>query len=212
MASGGANFSYDWLFNNTPITNAKSQTYIARITGNYSVQVSDSFGCSTLSGDLMILARPAPVKPTITQTLDTLTSSLANNYQWFLNGNQILGANARFYVANQSGRYIVVVADSFNCRSTSDPYQYINIGFDEGKVFSVNVFPNPASKHLTISYNAHLMNELTMKLFTMDGKLIYSDLVRNNSTLILAQISSGIYILELSNSQVKIHKRLILTD
>jgi len=38
--------SYQWLYNNSPISGATSDTYIASANGNYSLQVTNSAGCS----------------------------------------------------------------------------------------------------------------------------------------------------------------------
>ena len=44
-----------WYFNNNPITGANSSIYIASANGNYQVQVSDSFGCVSLSNKVQVL-------------------------------------------------------------------------------------------------------------------------------------------------------------
>ncbi|MEJ5166154.1 MAG: trypsin-like peptidase domain-containing protein [Thermoanaerobaculia bacterium] len=44
------------------------------------------------------------------------------NYQWYLNGEAILGANSYEYQASQSGNYTVSYTNIYGCTSTSDPF------------------------------------------------------------------------------------------
>ncbi len=46
--------SYQWFFNNSLIAGASSATYIANQSGNYSVQVTDSNGCTAFSNQTTI--------------------------------------------------------------------------------------------------------------------------------------------------------------
>jgi hypothetical protein len=49
-ATTGTNFTYQWFKNGAAINGATSSKYTANTAGRYTVRVSNSFGCSTLSG------------------------------------------------------------------------------------------------------------------------------------------------------------------
>jgi len=46
---------YQWYFNGFPVFGAMDSFYVALSAGTYSVQVTDSLGCSAISGGLIIL-------------------------------------------------------------------------------------------------------------------------------------------------------------
>ncbi len=60
-------------------------------------------------------------KPIITQVNDsTLSSSIANNYQWLVNDTTINGANNQTYIAKRNALYKVVTTNG-SCTISSDP-------------------------------------------------------------------------------------------
>jgi hypothetical protein len=46
--------SYQWFFNGSPIVGATDSFYVATQPGNYSVQITDSFGCNRLSNGVFV--------------------------------------------------------------------------------------------------------------------------------------------------------------
>lgn len=46
----------------------------------------------------------------------------AASYQWFFNGDLIVGANGQTYNADEGGTYTCVVVNNFGCESTSEPF------------------------------------------------------------------------------------------
>jgi len=80
-------------------------------------QTSSTFGVSSPNDCSNLICIGAYFKepysltaPTINQVLDTLSSTIANSYQWALNGVAINGANSQTYVVNASGNYSVIVS------------------------------------------------------------------------------------------------------
>lgn len=59
----------------------------------------------------------APPIPTITSEGNKLISSSAASYQWYFNGQKILGANADTCVAGQPGVYLVRTTDATGCEA-----------------------------------------------------------------------------------------------
>ncbi|MFN5983521.1 MAG: FG-GAP-like repeat-containing protein, partial [Fluviicola sp.] len=68
-ANSGAGLSYQWQLNGSNISGETSLTYSANSTGNYSVVVTNSNGCSTTSSNLSVTVNPIP-----SITLGTLTN------------------------------------------------------------------------------------------------------------------------------------------
>ncbi|MCH2197343.1 MAG: T9SS type A sorting domain-containing protein [Flavobacteriales bacterium] len=53
--TASAGESYQWYINGTPIDGATDQSYTAETTGNYSVEVTNIYGCSTISEEVDVI-------------------------------------------------------------------------------------------------------------------------------------------------------------
>ena len=104
--------TYQWMLDGINIPGANSQTYNATEGGVYSV-TAVSGNCVSTSLDFNIIE----IVPTITSagneviicpggSID-LTSSIADSYQWSLNGVDIPGATSQTYTATLAGAYAV---------------------------------------------------------------------------------------------------------
>jgi len=116
--------TYQWAIDGVIITGATNQIYTATVGGSYTVTVSLGVCTDITSLEFVI----TEIVPTITgsggattlcpgNTLN-LTSSLADSYQWALNGINIPGATNQIYNATQEGIYTVTTVLG-SCTSTS---------------------------------------------------------------------------------------------
>ncbi|SMC68192.1 T9SS type A sorting domain-containing protein [Moheibacter sediminis] len=120
--------TYQWLDcsnENGPIAGATSQTFNPTQSGSYSVQITDTFGCVSISDcfDFCIAAEVS-----VAQQGTTLTASYSGNdgsYQWIncTNNEEIQGANLPQFIAVESGNYKVRVSDAFGCETFSECVQ-----------------------------------------------------------------------------------------
>lgn len=98
--------SYQWLLNGAPISNATSNVYIAAVSGNYQVQVTDTNGCKALSNVIPV---------SVTGITDVVNASVLNVYPnplergiWTLECNkEMLGKTLEVFDA--SGRIVYQV-------------------------------------------------------------------------------------------------------
>jgi len=131
--------SYQWKLNGSIIVGANDTVYNAKLPGNYTVAVTNSTLCTTLSNGINITVYP---RPPAYITYNTSLSFCAGDtvvlqanagtgliYQWLLNGT-MLPNNGMIYVADSSGYYTLQVANTYNCMSTSAPV-------------NVTVYPTP---------------------------------------------------------------------
>lgn len=83
------------------------------------------------------------------------------------------------------------------------------LAVEENDVLNLSVFPNPFTDVVNI-VGINVTQNVSFKLFSVDGKVIYNGEVENNQ-IILNHISSGIYMLQLSSDEksetMKIIKR-----
>jgi hypothetical protein len=131
-ANTGANLSYQWELNGTPISGATSATHSAVSNGSYTVTVtSTATGCSKVSNSVPVTVHAAPnavITPVTATTFCqggnvVLNASTAGvtSYRWNLNGTPISGTAGAgtSYTATATGLYTVTVTNSNGCTATS---------------------------------------------------------------------------------------------
>ncbi len=130
-ANSGTGLTYQWQLSNVDISGATSSFYNTNASGNYTVVVTNSNGCSKTSVPVTVNVNPAP-HVTIALSGSPVscegdsvhlyantggTTGLA--YQWQNNGlNVPWGSSASYYSAS-SGTYTVIVHSVNGCYDTS---------------------------------------------------------------------------------------------
>jgi PKD repeat protein len=170
-------------------------------TGSYNVTliVSNSKGSDTLTIPNFITVLPQPAVPTITVTGDTLASSAAASYQWFLNNNPIPGATGQTYVAIASGNYKVMVTGVNGCTASSATTNIVVSGITGLSINNLDIFPQPVKNELFISCKgleqirearlADVAGRVHPLLFNKSGNYWVAD---------MAEIPAGFYLLRLT--------------
>ncbi len=179
--------------------------------GTYTASVINICGPSSASNAISITAAP-PFLPTIqVNNSCQLAAPTGNNYQWFLNGMAISGANGQFWSAQATGYYGVSMTNLAGCAGTSDPVfaeacmsNLVNVSEN----LSLVLYPNPAKDKITIEMRSlEDLRDIRLELYTFDGRSIGSvfqieRLAGNSSTEIqLPELPAGMYRYRLSSSQ-----------
>jgi hypothetical protein len=134
-----------WYRGGVVIAAATSQTYIATVSGDYTVRATPGDCTSAPSAATTVTVNSPPATPTITPdgpttfctgNSVTLTSSSAIGSQWYLDGNPIGGATNQAYTASASGSYTTTVTAS-GCSPVSSA------------ATTVTVNPTPATPTIT---------------------------------------------------------------
>lgn len=118
-----------------------------------SVVASNSRGCASPLRTVEVTVSNTLSKPIITVTAPqdsstiTLTSSIAQNYQWFNNGTAINGATGRNYNVKAAGTYTVQVSNE-GCSATSDPTVLTGDDYIGKTAQKFTLFPNPVADRL----------------------------------------------------------------
>lgn len=142
-ASSGS--SYLWN------TGATSKSIIVDKTGNYSVKVSNSNGCSSTSSSISVIASAMPDavitasgSTTITQNGSvnlSVNNVVGNQYQWFKNSTAISSATSNVYKAISGGSYTVKVTNSAGCTNISSPVVVKSILVLPSNNFQISIQP-----------------------------------------------------------------------
>jgi len=203
-ATGG--LSYSWSpaagLDNPNIANPLC---FPQTTTEYVVTVTDINNC--IDKDTVLIIVHQPIISTISVAGNQLgADSTGVNYQWYINGVAIPGANSQTYFATVSGNYTVAVTDSFGCIGLSAPYFHTVTGITGIPGNSILIYPNPANEVVNILFKGAFKS----------GLLIISDIVGNviqsstfdpmdkggNYSLSLDGLAHGFYLITIVSDNV----------
>ena len=127
LLSSSAGTTYKWMRDNNIIGDETSSTYLTNEAGSYSVEVSNSSGCTTVSSPLILTENDLPVAE-ITAASTTfcsanpveLISSAGKLYQWYNENILIVGATHSTYTATTAGIFSVEVTSNDDCTNSSE--------------------------------------------------------------------------------------------
>lgn len=170
-----------------------------------------------VSDRVAVVATSAAV-PVITQSADSLVSSVASGNQWYLNDTTLIsGANGKNYKPTASGKYKVVVTDPFGCQQTSNTISFVatavnNVSATEIKL---NVSPNPNRGVFNLSFEVSDRADLTIDILSGSGQKVYNrtypDFTGKFSKQIsLDGVSSEFYILKIQHNKKNYVQKLLI--
>ncbi|MBL6730474.1 MAG: HYR domain-containing protein [Bacteroidia bacterium] len=173
--------------------------------GSYTITAEflDSMGCITTE-PFEIVIRPSPVKPSINRVAsDQIEASIAyDNYQWYRNGEEIVGEGNQSLRVNLLGVYSVLVGNTENCYQASEGYEF-GIPVNDENIINrgvIRVFPNPTEDFVFVQIND---NQPTHLLTLSDGvgnQLISQETNTNVVKLDISPLVSGTYYLNVFSS------------
>jgi hypothetical protein len=183
--------------------NAQYPIHTFSAPGTYTVTLTLPSDCNPLAvSKQVIITQTPPMVPTISINNIYLESTLAANYQWYLNGNIIAGASAQNYIPVANGNYTVTITDTAGCSITSLPFNLTTVNvktITQNK--NVVIYPNPANIELFINtqnkYSSYVIYDLLAK-----------EMMRNSfSTKIdISNLAKGVYIIALKGADGVVQK------
>jgi hypothetical protein len=154
-----------------------------------------------------------PAIPTITDNAGILTATPATEYQWYLNGQKIVGATSQTYTPTQNGNFVVRINDVNAC-----VYQYSKtfvftitsaittaINFSE----KVTFYPVPTSGIINISSAGLYGKQFSVSIIDMLGQTITT--VYNSNTIDISSFPNGNYFIQLTSPDGTATKQILLT-
>jgi hypothetical protein len=153
------------------------------------------------------------ISPTLTFDNNTLTSSVADTYTWYLNGEEIADT-AQSIVLSEDGDYYVITSSNQSCPMTSEVYSHSTVNIDEQSqllTIGVNIYPNPASDQLYVSSEEVIIG---YRIYDTKGSIVdqNQNFLSQNAEIDLSRIHTGTYIIqfEMLNNSVKKYVFVIL--
>lgn len=160
---------------------------------------TDFYGCVN-DTTVMITVQPPPPAPTVTNTGMQVSSTLANGYQWYLNGDPIPGATQQEWTPLVNGNYSVVISDANGCESQSLPVYFGTVGLEESATNVLRVYPQPADDEFTV---ANVRAGSTLRLFDASGRVV-TTMRTNTKGLVrmdVSELATGSYLLEVRDGK-----------
>tara|TARA_R110002050_G_scaffold293172_5_gene449311 strand:+ start:5763 stop:19085 length:13323 start_codon:yes stop_codon:yes gene_type:complete len=179
---------------------------------------TDAQSCD-VSGSITVTVLPKPLIPVINKVGST-TLSTGNyfTYQWYRDGVAIPGANAQNYTYNLSGNYQVEVSNTVGCFSYSSGFVVGQsgggIGLFELDLSQIDVYPNPSNGLFNIALSKPGQEELTVSLYSLDGRKVYETMDRTDENGLLkldvGHLPTANYMIYIrSNDQIEVRKILM---
>lgn len=209
LDSDSMDVNYQWYYINSPIPNANNTTHIPNNSGFYYVLATNDFGCSTPSQDEIIVICDdfSPELELNSDTISYMESSILE-YQWFYDGEQMLGLSSSFIIAEQEGTYSLLLLDQWGCRYNSNEVFFSLASFYDYNQNKLSVFPNPASNYLDVIIDSE---QSFIELYDMQGRKVYSQQLWDvKNRLDIQFLDRGTYLLKVYSKGQQLTKRIVL--
>ncbi|GAB3542646.1 hypothetical protein GCM10027443_43790 [Pontibacter brevis] len=182
-------------------------------SGNYTVAITNTSGCQSISAATPVTVIEIPAKPVITQHVRLLTSSAAEGNQWFLNGTAIKDATTQTYTVRRNGTYTLQVTSNGCTSPVSD--ELIVTAETTAGIKAMEVYPNPASEAFTLSFSMAKEESVGIRVISSTGQLVMEEVVPAFKGTYEKQISlpgaaSGTYILQILYSDKVATRKVVL--
>jgi Fe-S cluster biogenesis protein NfuA len=214
LDAGPGYASYLWSHGST------TQVVTITETGEYTVVVLDGNGCidSSMVADPVMVTVWDP-EPLVDENGDILSVSNASDFvtfQWFFNGDTIIGATSDSYdiVGQGSGNYYVCVTDMEGCHGCSFISEMTCCVGVEETLFDgvIHVYPNPNNGQFTLDVEMQRSMNITVELHDMIGSQIWLDNALGNTSTLrkrydLSSLPDGVYFLSIfADGQMTVQK------
>ncbi|WP_268122484.1 S8 family serine peptidase [Roseivirga pacifica] len=219
--STGAVTSWSWDFGDGNSSSEQSPNHEYASTGAYTVtlEVSDGVDVKQYTQEL-IVGETDLVNNTIVNNNGVLASvQQAVGYQWYKDGEAILGATQRtLNTEEQSGTYFVLTfSDGCNLKSNEIEIVVTGIEDEENELLAraTTISPNPAEETVKVSMVNDMLGAVNIKFLTLNGaerinlfdKKLDKEYIREINVKSLA---SGVYIIRIVVNNRIVNKKLLI--
>lgn len=145
------------------------------------------------------------------QEMGVLIASEGDYYQWYLDGQEISGANEQTINIEENGFYSVLVGIDFPCSDLS-PETFINYnGLGSIEEIPFNLYPNPANNWLILEVKPEAQI-LGQEIRDLAGRTIALPVSKKENQLFIEteELSSGTYLIHVLTDLGSINAKLII--
>ncbi len=182
--------SYTWIDGNTYISSTNVPTWT----------LTNGEGCDSIV-TLNLTIDSVDVSVTDNSPILTANDSTATSYEWIYcnTGLSVPGGTSAAFEAVFNGSYAVIITDGI-CVDTSECYLVLNIGLQDISASgeAISVYPNPNNGSFIISFEQE--PEGVLELYDVAGRVIYSVELNNDLVYEIRELSTGMYLLNMTLS------------
>lgn len=184
-----------------------ADSIVVNQTGNYFTSIN-SLLCPLYSDTFAVVVWPNPDTPLITFENNVLTTGNYFNYQWYLNGIQIVGANQQTLPISVFENYTVEAMSELGCKTTSEVFSFVGLN-EPLNSNNGNIYPNPSNGQVHFQFQQPISRVLVSN--GLGKQWMFNKMSQNN--LDLVHLSAGVYIIEIEfESGIKRVDKLILLN
>jgi|GEM_PF-1067429 len=181
--------------------------------GNHTISYTyvDTNGCSNIDKEPIHVVLSPPV-PVITENGNYLVCNWGfYQYQWYLDGDPIPGANAISHLADQPGFYQVQITNAYGCSSISGNYFLDIVSTTDHFLDKTNIYPNPSTGIFTLDFAQSVKNG-SLTVYDATGRIVMTKKIFNldDINIDLTERASGTYTLEVVTDDQYLYKQLVL--
>lgn len=225
----GNTYSIDWGDGNTETITASPATHTYATNGTFTATLTATNILGSANGTTTIEASalPAPTASfaigqngTVDNSVDFTTTGgfPCYTYEWIY-GDGGLGTgsgSAHTYTANGTFDVILIVTSPTGETATATKQVTITgVGIETiDFVNGINVYPNPVSDVLNIAFELNTNQDVEITVVSIDGKVVNTTNASNvsnvNTTINTSNLSTGMYILNVTTTEGKYTRNLIV--
>jgi hypothetical protein len=224
-ANIGTGLTYQWYKDGTAISGAVLPIYAATAAGSYTVKVTNTTNCSTLSSPVNVSMKPQPTVSLGTDKNLAGSKSLTldagagySSYLWSTSDTTqtILVDGSQYTYGPHS--FSVIVTNSVGCANSDTVIITVidDTGIEnaDGSA-SVAVFPNPNDGAFTLKLKGFKGLKVQMTLSDISGRIIFRDEWKieelySENQIDAGVLSHGVYFIRLTSEKLCITERIIV--
>ncbi len=179
--------------------------------GTYSATITDTNGCQLLVMLPIGFTNTAIIPSISFLAPQSLESSVASTYQWYVDGVLLQGETGQTVTYTQSGDYTVVTTDANGCMATSIPYGVLVSNEEPQWLNRFSVTPSPFAHQLEIDWNTDARTKLRLELINTLGQTVYHTTVDpiGNSVFETDKLAAGIYFVRFGTENASTVRKVV---
>lgn len=216
--------AYAWDFGDgSPIANSPAPSHTFVGDGPFDVKLTVTVEGWTKDPCVSLQEHNIPVDPTggfsyeqVTSQVNFIDSSKnADAYLWTFSDNTVSTLANPIHYFTEIGKFEVCQYVSNVCGSDTicDSITINVVGIPESVMESIHIYPNPANDNINIDFNDDNLNNLTIELFDISGRMVKRETLTSaigNRNLFVGDLSEGTYSLKIKANEYEGSKLIVI--